>query len=507
MATKIYITSGTSFSAPGDWPGTADTVEVIGGGGNGHNVASAGGGGGGAYSLLNSGGGLTFANGATMQVGSSANDTWISNTGSAPTSTSQGVLAKGGISSTSSVGGNGGDAASGVGNTTTSGGRGGTSFNGKGGGGGAGGPLGQGAVGGDANAAGQAGGAGNGGGSNASDATSGGAVGGNGGNNQGGTGGAVGTTGVGVAGTNGGGGSGSGNTGAGDGGPGGAGTEWDASHGSGGGGGGESGAGTAVGVGGLYGGGGGGRRQAAGAQGIIVITYTAATGIAFDAASNSAYQAAQSSYTFNRTCSGVNRYLTVDVSILSAGQTVTSVVDDSGGGNVNMTFLGARSTVTSFGRVESWGLAAPATGTKSIQVNLSSTVISAACAVSYTGVHQTFPVEGLNSNQATNVGAADATVSVTSVADNCWIHAAVATDDTAITAGQTTRNNVTGAGGSGANEDNNAAVHPAGSTTMSYTAIGALATWAIIGYALRPIAASNLSTARLQQFLLMGVGL
>lgn len=218
------------------------------------------------------------------------------------------------------------------------------------------------------------------------------------------------------------------------------------------------------------------------------------SGIAFDAASNSGYQAAQSTYTFNRTCTGTNLYLTVDVAILSAGQTVTSVVDDSGGGNVNMVFLGARSTVTSFGRIESWGLAGPATGTKSIQVNLSSTVISAASAVSYSNVNQISPTEGFNSNQATNVGAADATVSITSVADNCWIHAAVATDDASITANQTSRNNVTGAGGSGADEDTGP-ITPAASTAMSYTNIGALATWAIVGYAIRPFGSSNLTTA------------
>lgn len=214
-------------------------------------------------------------------------------------------------------------------------------------------------------------------------------------------------------------------------------------------------------------------------------------GIAFDAAANSGYQAASNSYTFNRTCSGNNRYLTVDIALLSAGQTVTSVVDDNGGGNVQMVFLGARSTVTSFGRIECWGLVAPAVGTKQIQVNLSGSIASSAVAVSYTGVHQTSPVEALNTNQATNVGAADATVTVTPVTDNCWIHAAVATDDTAITANQTSRNNVTGAGGSGADEDTGP-ITPAAATAMSYSNVAALATWAIAGYALRPKEASSL---------------
>lgn len=216
-----------------------------------------------------------------------------------------------------------------------------------------------------------------------------------------------------------------------------------------------------------------------------------ASGIQFDAAANSGYQAAASTYTFNRTVTGSDTFLAVDVSLLSAGQTVTSVVDDNGGGNVAMTFIGAQSTVSAIGRVESWGLVAPTAGTKQIQVNLSGSIASASCAVSYTGVHQTSPYESFNSAQATNVGAADATVTITPAADSTWIHAAVATDDTAITANQTTRNNVTGAGGSGADEDTGP-ISPAAATAMSYTNVGALATWAIAGYAIRPVAAPSL---------------
>lgn len=235
--------------------------------------------------------------------------------------------------------------------------------------------------------------------------------------------------------------------------------------------------------------------------------WAALSGIAFDAAANSGYQAAASTYTFNRTVSGSNRFLAVDVHILSVpGTTVTGVSDDSTGTPVAMSFIGAKSTVSGAGRVECWGLANPVTGTKTIAVTLSASVASCTTAASYTGVHQTSPTEGFNSAQATNVGAADATVSITSVADNCWIHGAVATDDTAITANQTSRNNVTGVGGSGANEDNNAAKTPAGVVTMSYTAVGALATWAIGGYAIRPIAASGLGSKLFMTSILSGLG-
>lgn len=221
----------------------------------------------------------------------------------------------------------------------------------------------------------------------------------------------------------------------------------------------------------------------------------ALSGITFDAASNSGYQAASSSYTFSRTVTGANTFLGVDVALLSAGQTVTSIIDDFGGANVAMSLIGAQTTVTSFGRIENWGLANPAAGTKTIQVNLSGSISSTALATSYTGVHQGSPTEAFNSAQATNVGAADASVAVTSIADNCWIHAAVATGDSSITANQTSRNNVTGVGGSGASEDNNGPKTPAGAVTMSFTGIGAAMTWAIGGYAIRPLAASGTNTA------------
>lgn len=208
--------------------------------------------------------------------------------------------------------------------------------------------------------------------------------------------------------------------------------------------------------------------------------------ITFDAASNSGYQAAASTYSWSHTCSGSNRFLAVDVSLLSAGSTVTGITYNG----VALSLTGAKSTVTSFGRVECWGLVAPATGSNTIAVALSGSIVSSAEAVSYTGVHQTTPTEAFNSAQATNVGAADATVTITTVADQDWVHAAIATSDSSITAGQTSRNNVTGAGGSGANEDTGPLSASTGQV-MTYTGVGALATWAIAGYAIRPITASG----------------
>src|SRR6266702_1460528 len=171
--------------------------------------------------------------------------------------------------------------------------------------------------------------------------------------------------------------------------------------------------------------------------------------IGFDAVSNSGYQTASASYSWNHTTNGANRYLEVDIAMLSvAGSSVTSITY----GGVAMTFLGAKASASGAVSIEMWGLINPTIGTNSIAVTLSTGLDSIGSAISLDGVHQVSPTEGFNSASATNIGAADAIVNVTTVADNDWVIGAVASSDTSITANQTSRNNTTGTLGSGADE-------------------------------------------------------
>ncbi|BAM86886.1 exported hypothetical protein [Bradyrhizobium oligotrophicum S58] len=305
-ATRIYLTSGSTWTVPSDWNSSSNTVEVIGGGGGGagsnSSTEGAGGGGGGGYSKtvnlsLQPGSSVSYriglggGGGGAANAGAGGGDTYFNGTGT--TCLWQSVCAKGGSSGQGSSGlnaaggGAGGTAGSGVGTVRYSGGAGGNSganSNGGGGGGGAAGPNGNGGNGGTSGQNGSgAGGGGHGGGTNGAGA-------GVGGNNYVGTGGGS----AGVAGVPGGVGSNGGGGGAGywsgvnnAGGSGSTGSEWDATHGSGGGGGsgagGGGGPGAANGAAGLYGAGGPGgsgnsMAGTAGAQGIIVITYTPATG-------------------------------------------------------------------------------------------------------------------------------------------------------------------------------------------------------------------------------------
>lgn len=221
--------------------------------------------------------------------------------------------------------------------------------------------------------------------------------------------------------------------------------------------------------------------------GFLPLPLAAAAGIQFDAASNSGYQTAQSTYSWSHTCTGSNRYLTVGISMLSvAGSSVLSITYNS----VVLSLIKAQSSAAGAVRSELWGLVAPATGSNTIAVTLSTGLDSIGGADSYTSVEQTTPYEAANSATATNVGAADATVDVITVADNNWVIDNVATDDTAITvgAGQTSRNNVTGTLGSGAMSTEGPKT-PAGTVTMSWTNVDALKTWAIVAAGLRPVAA------------------
>lgn len=210
--------------------------------------------------------------------------------------------------------------------------------------------------------------------------------------------------------------------------------------------------------------------------------------IIHDTDSNSGYQTV-SSYSWSHTCTGLNGYLVVGIAMLSLAQTVTSVTYKG----ANLSLIGVRSSITGAARVELWGKSAPASGSNTIVVTLSGTIASAANASSYTGVNQNTPIETFNSAQATNVGAADATVSATTIADNVWNVDVTASDDTSITvnAGQTVTGNVSGVGGSGTMSYKGPKTPP-GNVTMGWTNIGALATWAIASVSLRPLSAPTI---------------
>ena len=164
--TKSYIifsaadsSSGANgtWTVPSDWNNASNSIECIGGGGSTYYDSGSGGyaggqgGGGGAYSRIDNfnltpGQTIRYQVGYTVGNGPFGYDTWFSTTSSAPTSTSQGVLAQsGGIDRSGSTSGSGGLASNSIGTVKYDGGSG---LGGTGsGGGGAGGPNGAGGAG------------------------------------------------------------------------------------------------------------------------------------------------------------------------------------------------------------------------------------------------------------------------------------------------------------------------------------------------------------------------
>lgn len=260
----LTATGANTWTVPSDWNNAAFHIEFVGGGGNGvASTSGAIGGIGGPYAKITNVDGFTLTPRGTAQYnisGGNTGDTWLSNTGVAPTTVAQGGLAKPAQSSTTGC----------VGSTVFAGGAGGLA-----GGGGV-----NAAVGGGGGAAGP-GGAGGAGGTGINNTQQGAGGGGAGSTNPGGNA-TNGTAGTGGATGGGNGGAGIGNAGSGNVGVAGGACWNDGSSNKGPGGGGSSGGGSGVtaGNGGLYGGGGGSidgtGTPGLGAQGLIVITYTPA---------------------------------------------------------------------------------------------------------------------------------------------------------------------------------------------------------------------------------------
>src|ERR1700722_1083598 len=217
------------------------------------------------------------------------------------------------------------------------------------------------------------------------------------------------------------------------------------------------------------------------------------SGISFDAASNSGYQAATSSLSWSHTWTGSNRFLAIDVSMLSVTDTVTAMTY----GGANCTLVGAQNVVCGTGRGENWRICqnasgAPATGANTISVTLSGSLACAGTATSYTSVNQSVPTEAWNGNSGINAGTGtNATVVVTTIANNDWVHAGLATNQSSgIASSQTSRNIVAGTLGTGANADTGP-ITPAAAQTMTWSREGITSAWAVGGYAIRPTSAPS----------------
>ena len=121
-------------------------------------------------------------------------------------------------------------------------------------------------------------------------------------------------------------------------------------------------------------------------------------------ATSSATASSSSSLTFSHTCTGSERLLLVAVSHVVIFDDVPGTQSVTYNG-VSMTSIASTNISTGFGRVltQLFRLVAPATGAHDIVVTFSKTAyLGPTCAISYTGVDQTTPVDtGSTDNDAT----------------------------------------------------------------------------------------------------------
>lgn len=119
--------------------------------------------------------------------------------------------------------------------------------------------------------------------------------------------------------------------------------------------------------------------------------------------------------TFAHTCSGSDRLLRVYV--YDGNSNVTGVTYSGVAMTLVNSFamLGGAAGQT----IRAYELIAPATGSNNVVVTGSAALSAYATAASYTGVGQTGQPDG--SNTGGSASAASQTVSITTVADNCWL--------------------------------------------------------------------------------------
>ena len=207
--------------------------------------------------------------------------------------------------------------------------------------------------------------------------------------------------------------------------------------------------------------------------------------IALDVASNSGDKGAVSSYSWSHTCTGTNLLLSVgdDHRSYNYGPPDVTVTGIKHNGSA-MTYI--RSDVQNsdpyWRRSTLYYIIAPATGAKTIAVTLSGTVENVCGGgISYTGAKQSGQPDNHNGGNGTT---SPASISVTTVADNCWVISTICGyGGLPLTCGNTERWH------SAAEEcgsDTNGPKHPAGAQAMSWTS--GWITWAMSVASFAPVA-------------------
>lgn len=223
--------------------------------------------------------------------------------------------------------------------------------------------------------------------------------------------------------------------------------------------------------------------------------------ITFDNATSSGFGANVSSKTVSHTTgSGSNRILFVGVAM--SGNVITDLVSGITYGGVSMTKITDAAGIDgNTGDVTVYYLANPASGTNDVVVSFSVNNGGGIQVVSYSDSKQTgIPDSG--NTLSTSSGGTNIDLATTTIADNSWtLMFGMCDSGSGLTAGTGTTLRGTVLSAVYAMGDSNAAITPAGSSTLEFTNASAKQTAVIISFAPAVVA----TTVRPMFFSLLGV--
>jgi hypothetical protein len=184
--------------------------------------------------------------------------------------------------------------------------------------------------------------------------------------------------------------------------------------------------------------------------------------------------------TFSHTVTGSNVYLKVGVGITATSPTISTPTYNS----VSMNLEDSQATNVA-NMAAMYNLVGPSTGSNTVSVGFGGTTPNCdAVAVSYSGVKQSGQPDATKSG----TGAGAPSITVATVADNCWSSCVVSA--ISVSGGsKTTRQGVITLSGTHQMEyqDTNGVTTPAGNVTFAWSA--GTTTWAAVGGSFSPVAA------------------
>ncbi len=184
--------------------------------------------------------------------------------------------------------------------------------------------------------------------------------------------------------------------------------------------------------------------------------------IAFDGV-NSANNASTTSLSYSVTTSGSNRYMVTGGSQDGTTDRLTGITYNL----VAETVVGTTETETTDGsNAQLYNLIAPTVGANNVVLSYSGTSGARSATASYTGARQASQPDSNSQNHTTTLGTT-ASQSTTTVADNSWAVCYVQDTRDVVSAGSNTTLR-SAAGSAKGIFDGNAAVTPAGSTTLNF---------------------------------------